>query len=84
MRTEAYIDNQKTPKHMKKSMKYEEAVREIERIVAQMENDELDLDSLAGQLTRAQELLKLCRDKLTKTESDINAVLNPQDNPAKQ
>ena len=65
-------------------MKYEEAVCEIEHIVTQMENDELDLDSLAGQLTRAQELLKLCRDKLTKTESDINAVLNPQANTAKQ
>lgn len=68
---------------MKKNMKYEEAVREIEHIVAQMENDELDLDSLAGQLARAQELLKLCRNKLTKTENDINAVLNPQDKPAK-
>ncbi len=64
---------------MEKKMKYEEAVHEIERIVRQMENDELDLDSLAGQLKRAQELLKLCRDKLTKTEKDINAVLNPQD-----
>ncbi len=70
--------------HMEEKIKYEEAVREIERIVRQMENDELDLDSLAGQLKRAQELLKLCRDKLTKTESDINAVLNPTDKPAGQ
>ena len=70
--------------YMEKKIKYEEAVREIERIVRQMENDELDLDSLAGQLKRAQELLKLCRDKLTKTESDINAVLNPEDNSNKQ
>lgn len=69
---------------MEEEIKYEEAVREIERIVRQMENDELDLDSLAGQLKRAQELLKLCRDKLTKTESDINAVLNPTDKPAGQ
>ncbi len=70
--------------YMEEEIKYEEAVREIERIVRQMENDELDLDSLAGQLKRAQELLKLCRDKLTKTESDINAVLNPTDKPAGQ
>lgn len=65
-------------------MKYEEAVHEIERIVRQMENDELDLDSLAGQLKRAQELLKLCRDKLTKTEKDINAVLSSQDDTDKR
>ena len=65
-------------------MKYEEAVHEIERIVRQMENDELDLDSLAGQLKRAQELLKLCRDKLTKTEKDINVVLSSQDDTDKR
>ena len=65
-------------------MKYEEAVHEIERIVRQMENDELDLDSLAGQLKRAQELLKLCRDKLTKTEKEINAVLSSQDDTDKR
>ena len=69
---------------MDKKMKYEEAVHEIERIVRQMENDELDLDSLAGQLKRAQELLKLCRDKLTKTEKDINAVLSSQDDTDKR
>lgn len=69
---------------MEKKMKYEEAVHEIERIVRQMENDELDLDSLAGQLKRAQELLKLCRDKLTKTEKDINAVLSSQDDTDKR
>ena len=33
---------------MKKNIKYEEAVRELENIVAQMENGQLDIDTLSA------------------------------------
>ena len=46
---------------MTNSMKYEEAMRELERIVARMENDEPDIDSLGEQLRRAQQLIKCAR-----------------------
>lgn len=58
-----------------KEMKYEEAMAEIERIVRTMENDELDIDSLAEQLRRAQTLIRKCRDKLTKTDEEIQRIL---------
>ncbi len=61
---------------MKKTIKYEDAVRELEKIVHRMENDELDIDSLGEQLKTAQELIKLCNDKLTKTDSEIKRILN--------
>ena len=35
-------------------MKYEEAVRQLEDIVAKMESNELDVDSLSQQLKTAQ------------------------------
>ncbi|MDO4311273.1 MAG: exodeoxyribonuclease VII small subunit [Prevotella sp.] len=60
---------------MKKTLKYEEAVRELEQIVRRMENDELDIDTLGEQLKTAQELIKLCNDKLTKTDSEIKKIL---------
>lgn len=59
----------------KEQPKYEEAIAEIERIARQMENEELDIDSLAEQLRRARALTKLCRDKLTKTEEEVKQVL---------
>ena len=59
-------------------MKYEEAVNRLEEIVKKMENDELDIDQLSTQLKRAQELIKLCKDKLTKTETDIKNILSEQ------
>ena len=57
-------------------MKYEEAMRELETIVRKMENDELDIDTLSEQLKRAQQLIKLCRDKLTKTDEEIKKILD--------
>lgn len=60
---------------MKKGMKYEDAVRELEQIVRRMENDELDIDQLGEQLKTAQELIKYCKDKLTKTDTEIKKIL---------
>lgn len=56
-------------------MKYEEAMRQLQEIVRKMENDELDIDQMSEQLKHAQELIKLCRDKLTKTDEEIQKLL---------
>lgn len=60
----------------KKEIKYEEAVALLEEIVDKMENDELDIDQLSDQLKRAKELIKLCKDKLTKTDEEIKKLLS--------
>ncbi len=57
-------------------MKYEEAMRQLQEIVRKMENDELDIDQMSEQLKKAQELIKICRDKLTKTDEEIQKLLN--------
>lgn len=64
---------------MKKGMKYEEAMRELEQIVARMENGEPDIDTLAAQLKTAQELIKYCKDKLTKTDEEIKKILGDKE-----
>ena len=56
-------------------MKSEDSIKELESIVRRMENDELDIDTLATQLKRAQTLIKSCRDKLTKTDEEIKSIL---------
>lgn len=56
---------------METNMKYEEALRQLEAIVEKMENDELDVDELGVELKRAQQLIKLCNAKLTKTDEEI-------------
>lgn len=59
-------------------MKYEKAVCELEEIVDKMERDELDIDQLSEQLKRAKVLVKLCKDKLTKTDKEIKKLLSEE------
>ena len=60
---------------MKEELKYEAAYAELQTIVRRMENDELDIDQMSEQLKRAQQLIKLCKDKLTKTDEEIKKIL---------
>ena len=56
-------------------MKYEEAVKQLEEIVAKLEAGELDIDELSAKLSQAQQLIKLCKDKLTAADTEIKAIL---------
>ena len=61
---------------MKKQPTYEEAVRRVETLVAQLENNELDIDTLSKRRAEAQQLLALCRDKLTRADEEIHKILD--------
>lgn len=61
---------------VRKDLKYEEAMATLEQIVARMENNELDLDTMSEELKKAQQLIKLCKDKLTKTDQEIRKIIN--------
>ena len=60
---------------MKKAPNYEEAVSQLEEIVKKMESGELDIDMMSTELKNAQQLIKLCKDKLTKTDEEIKKTL---------
>ncbi len=59
---------------MNHEIKYEEALAQLETIVRKMESNELDIDEIAVQLKTAQRLIAFCKDKLTKTEEDIQKI----------
>lgn len=58
-----------------KKINYEEAVKQLEEIVEKMESGDLDLDSMTTQLKKAQELVKLCKNRLMQTDKDIQGLL---------
>jgi exodeoxyribonuclease VII small subunit len=60
------------------TIKYEDAVRELESIVKKMENEQLDLDSLSTQLKRAQQLIKFCTERLNNTDAEIKKIMEEQ------
>ena len=50
----------------KKEETYNEAVEKLRKIVADIENGELDVDVLSEKVKEATRLIKLCKDKLYK------------------
>ncbi len=59
----------------KKEINYEEAVNQLEEIARKMENGEFEVDELVAQLKKAQQLIKLCNDKLRCTDEEIQKIL---------
>lgn len=55
---------------------YEQAIEELETIVSKMESGELNLEAITEKLKRAQKLIKLCKDRLTKTDEEIKKILS--------
>ena len=55
---------------------YTAAFEELKEIVDQLENDGISVDELAEKMKRATELMKICKDKLTKTEEEINKTIS--------
>ena len=54
---------------------YDDAVRELQDILQQMQSSELGIDALTSKLQRASALLDFCQHRLTKTEAEVQAVL---------
>ena len=55
---------------------FEDALRELEAIVASMERGDLDLDPSLAAYQRGTDLLKFCQDKLSAAENKIRIFDN--------
>jgi exodeoxyribonuclease VII small subunit len=60
---------------IKKTVSYNEAMAEVEEILEKIENEELDVDDLAEKVKRVSVLLKICKDKLMKTNEQVEQIL---------
>jgi len=58
----------------KKEFSFSDAVVEIDKILKNIENGELDIDKLSGEVKRASELIRQCQKKLRATEEEINNI----------
>ncbi len=69
------MTDNKTPE-----ISYNEALAELESILASLRSDNCDVDTLAERTRRAAALLKECRKRLTRTEEELSKVLEELDN----
>ena len=54
---------------------YAEALAELEGILAELERDNVDVDRLAGQVHRAAELIRICRERIGNARMQIETVV---------
>ncbi len=59
----------------KQEITYKAAIAEIELILEKIEEGELDVDELTDNVKRVTELLKICKSRLHKTETEVNKIL---------
>ena len=55
-------------------MNYEEAVKELEKILSQLESGELNLDDSIQLFEKSVELTKLCFEKIKTTEGKVELI----------
>lgn len=60
----------------KKEQTYGEAIQELQDIMYRIENEELDIDILLEEVKKAASLIKFCKDKLQKTNTEIQKILD--------
>ena len=58
-----------------KNLSFGDAVGEVERILAGLEQDEIDIDKLGEEVKRAVELIQVCRAKLEKTDREVRDLV---------
>jgi exodeoxyribonuclease VII small subunit len=63
---------------------YAAALAELESILAEIEDDAVDVDVLAARVRRAAELLRICRDRITAARAEVGQIvaeLAPEPDP---
>jgi len=60
---------------MEKNPNYKAAFEELQVIVSEIESGTISVDELSKKVKRAALLIKICKEKLTSTEEDVNNIL---------
>lgn len=60
---------------------YQQAFDELQRIVAEIENGQITVDELSEKVSRASDLIAICKAKLTSTEDNVKKILAAIEQP---
>jgi exodeoxyribonuclease VII small subunit len=64
---------------MSEKITYTKAFDELQEIVGDIESGEITIDQLSEKVKRASVLIRICREKLSTTEEDVNKILKEMD-----
>jgi exodeoxyribonuclease VII small subunit len=60
----------------KENLTYSQAIGELEKIINEIEAENIDVDILAEKVNRATYLIKFCKSNLRTTEEEVKKVLS--------
>ncbi len=60
---------------MAKEQSYEASIAEIEKIIKEIEQGEISIDTLSQRVKKAMELIDVCKTKLQTTETELQKLL---------
>lgn len=60
----------------KKELSYSNAMKELQTIMSEIEQNDANIDILIEKVKKASELIKYCKKQLTETNSEIQKVLD--------
>lgn len=69
---------------MKNDLTYNKAFSELEKLVEQIEDDNIPLDTLADKVKKANEYIKFCETKLRTIEKDVASASRTDTNTTKK
>lgn len=64
---------------MAEQITYTKAFEELQEIVKKMENADISVDELTKNIERASMLIRVCKEKLSKTEEEVNKIIEQND-----
>lgn len=63
-------------------LRYAEAIDELEAILAELEDDTLDVDLLSARVARAATLIQLCRTRIRDTRIEVERIVADLEAPS--
>ena len=66
-------------KETAETIRFGEAIEELEGILRRVESEEIDIDDLADELKKAAELLEVCRGKIRQAELEVTQIVQALD-----
>jgi exodeoxyribonuclease VII small subunit len=67
-------ESKKKPTPARK-LSFGEAVAEVEEILAALDREDVDIDTLGDDVKRAVELIRACREKLARTDAEVRELV---------
>ena len=67
---------------MEEKFSYTKTLKELQKILEELESENVEIDKLSDNVKRAVTLIKLLREKLKKTETEIKEIVKEFDEKA--